>query len=109
MDRYSFVGESDMFGSYAEYGFYLAALDWCMRDTRYQREVPTDWFVPDNFVRANNGQRYANALVANDIWKKVSGGYVFGYIYKKNTPDVMRRRRRKWRDEKKPGRGYDAV
>jgi len=93
-------------------GLYVGAGSWCMAQVRGQRvELPAEWFVPDHFVRSwdnGRGATIAKGLVRVSIFARVDdtgleSGYRFAWIRDNNTPDAVRKLRKRWRDEKKSG------
>ena len=99
-ERHSPIGESDTFATCSEYGLYLKALDWCMREAG--RYLPSSWFIPDSVIAGWNERRTANRLVANGIWEHddYEHGYRFGYVYRRNAPEHLRDSRKKERERK---------
>src|SRR5690242_21550432 len=71
-------------------GLYVRAGSWCMGKVRYrpEREIPAEWFVPDDQVKAWCGSvRQANRLVDVGLWYRARGGYGFAWIRTENTAD----------------------
>jgi hypothetical protein len=102
------VGESDLFDTYAEYGLYLKALDWCVRESG--RYVPAEWVIPDSVIAAWGARRTANRLVASGIWSHddYAGRFHFAYIAKQNDPGQLRDTRKKARERKARQRRLEA-
>jgi len=93
-------------------GLYVRAGSWCMGKVRYrpEREIPAEWFVPDDQVKAWCGSvRQANRLVDVGLWYRARGGYGFAWIRTENTADTLRAKRaaerKKWEARKKLRRG----
>jgi hypothetical protein len=82
---------------------YVRALGWCMHEVRYrpEAEIPAVWFIPIEWVRGQHqGVRLANRLVDQGVFGRVDGGYRFDWIRWRNTPDAVRRQRKRERDKK---------
>ena len=50
IERHSPIGESDDFATCSEYGLYLKALDWCLREAG--QYLPSSWLTPNLSSRA---------------------------------------------------------
>jgi hypothetical protein len=102
------VGESDTFATCSEYGLYLKALDWCVRNAG--RNLPSEWVIPDSVIAGWNERRTANRLAANGIWEHDDYEHVyrFRYISKQNTPARLRDSRKKQREKKARQRRSDT-
>jgi hypothetical protein len=99
-------------------GLYFMAGAHCMRQTRYrpEDEIPTEWFVSDQWVRGwPNGARLAQRLVENGLWARTPGGYLFDWIQERNTAEAVRVKREKERAKKRsrcadsPGDIYGGI
>ena len=103
------IGESDIFPTCSEYGLYLKALDWCVREAG--RYLPAEWSIPDSVIAYWNERRTANRLAAAGIWEHDDDqrGYRFLYIAKQNTPTRLRDTRKKERERKAQQRQAGAV
>jgi hypothetical protein len=75
-------------------------------------ELPAEWFIPDHFIRGwddGRGPRIAKALERVGILARVDHGelergYRFVWIRECNTPETVRKLRKRWRDEKSGGK-----
>jgi len=79
-------------------GLYHMTGAWCLRQVRYrpEREIPAEWFIPETWVRGwPNGIRLANRLLIVGLWIEVGGGYSYGWIRWQNTPEAVRRERKR--------------
>jgi hypothetical protein len=100
IERHSPVGESGYFASSAEYGLYLKALDWCLREAG--RYLPAEWVIPEWVITGWGQRRTANQLAATGIWEHdpYEHVYRFRYVYRRNTPESLRQTRTKGREKK---------
>jgi len=91
-------------------GLYNMAGARCMRQVRDRHEpLPAQWFVPDHWVKAwfsspQLAGRAASRLVRAGLWERVDGGYGFAWLRDQNTPDAIRRTRKRERDKKQAQR-----
>jgi hypothetical protein len=88
------------------FAMYVAAGSWCMSESR-NRELPAEWFVPDFWVanwpdaeRPSVGRKMARTLCDVGLWERVPGGYRYAVIQDCNTPEAVRKLRKRWRDAK---------
>jgi hypothetical protein len=93
-------------------GLYAGAGSWCMAQVRGKRgDLPLEWFIPDHFIRGwddGRGPRIAKGLERVGIWERVEDGplergYRFAWIREGNTPDTIRKLRKRWSYEKSGG------
>ena len=85
----------------AAFGLYHAAGSWCLAEIRGRPGLPSEWFVPDWFVRSwPGGANAAKNLVDVELWKRVQGGYLFAWIRDSNTVEAVAKRRKYDREYK---------
>lgn len=85
------------------FGLYHLAGSWCLGQHRFKRDLPAEWFIPNWWVASQRGgTRIAKNLVTQRLWKRMDGGYGFAWIRDSNTPDAVRRLRKREADKKKP-------
>jgi hypothetical protein len=96
------LGEPDRFATCSEYGLYMKALDWCMRQVHGRHAMPSEWFIPDSVVAGWNERRTANRLAVNGIWEhdEYRHGYRFVHVYRRNDPNRLRQLRKNDRARK---------
>jgi hypothetical protein len=86
----------------AGFGLYHLAGSWCLGEHRFKRDLPAEWFIPDWWVASHpSGTRTAKLLVAQRLWKRLDGGYGFAWIRECNTPDAVRRLRKRELNKKR--------
>jgi hypothetical protein len=84
-------------------GLYVTAGSWCMSRVRYrpEAELPAEWFIPDEWVKGQpSGRRIAAGLERQCVWERLDGGYRYAWIRYQNTPDYVRRQRKREREKK---------
>ena len=103
------LGESDYFETYTQYGLYLKALDWCIREAG--RYLPASWSIPDQVIRAWGARRTANELVATGVWEHDDYERVYRFIYidEECAPQAIRDTRKKDREKKSRQRRQTTI